>query len=194
MVLDTEDGIDHTIMTIGKEEDMKEHIKTSLLLAIVCIISAGSLGYFYKLTTPIIEQRRIADQLSLQKEVLPQATDFKETKLEDKIIYLGISNGKIVGGVIKIDVKGYGGTIELMVGMDSTGKVTGVRVLSHSETPGLGEKAAKREYLSKFTGKSNSDINSVSLITGATISSRGIREGIKEGLKIISKAMESQSL
>lgn len=173
---------------------MKEHIKTSLILGIVCIISAASLGYFYKLTTPIIEQRMLSDQISLQKEILPQAVEFREAKIEDRTVYLGINNGKIVGGVAKVDVKGYGGTIELMVGVDSAGKVTGVRVLSHSETPGLGEKATKEQYLSKFIGRSNSDINGVSLITGATISSKAIREGVKEGARVILKVMENQKL
>lgn len=48
---------------------MGEHIKTSLLLAIVCIVSAAALGYFYKLTTPIIEQRQISDQISAERSL-----------------------------------------------------------------------------------------------------------------------------
>lgn len=173
---------------------MNEHIKTSLLLAIVCIVSAAALGYFYKLTTPIIEQRQISDQISLQREVLPQADDFKETKIDGENVYLGISSGKIVGGVAKVDVKGYGGVIELIVGIDSTGKITGVRVLSHSETPGLGEKATKDNYLSQFIGKGSSEINTVRAITGATISSNAIRNGVNEGMQIVLKAMGSQKL
>lgn len=173
---------------------MKEHIKTSLILAIVCIISASALGYFYKLTTPIIEKRQIEDQLSLQREVLPQASDFKEVKLNNKSIYIGISDGKVIGGVAKVEIKGYGGTIELIVGVDNAGKVTGVRVLSHSETPGLGEKATKSDYLSQFIGKGTSELNNVKFITGATISSRAIRNGVDEGIKSILEAVRSQNL
>ncbi|MGC8972394.1 MAG: FMN-binding protein, partial [bacterium] len=60
----------------------------------------------------------------------------------------------------------------------------------HKETPGLGEKATKNEYLAQFINKSSSDINTVRFITGATISSKAIRNGVKQGIDLISKAIE----
>ncbi len=169
---------------------MGEHIKRALLLAFICALSAGTLGYFYQLTTPIINEQQVKAQISLRQEVLPQALEFKEVIVNGNQVYLGLSNGNIVGGTAKITVRGYGGDIELMIGLDINRKITGVRVLSHKETPGLGEKATKNEYLAQFINKSSSDINTVRFITGATISSKAIRNGVKQGIDLISKAIE----
>lgn len=173
-----------------KEDKMGEHIKRALLLAFICALSAGTLGYFYQLTTPIINEQQIKAQISLQQEVLPQAKEFKEVIVNGNQVYLGLSNGDIVGGTAKITVRGYGGNIELIIGLNTNRNVTGVRVLSHNETPGLGEKATKNEYLAQFINKSSSDINTVKFITGATISSKAIRNGVKQGIDLISKAIE----
>lgn len=173
-----------------KEEKMKEHLKRALLLAFICALSAGTLGYFYQLTTPIINEQQIRAEVSLRQEVLPQATEFKEITVDGTTVYLGLSNGGIVGGVAKITTKGYGGDIELIVGLDSDKRITGIKILSHSETPGLGEKATKNGYLSQFIGKSNTNLNSVRFITGATISSRAISNGVERGIEEISKAIE----
>lgn len=172
---------------------MKEHIKRALLLAFICALSAGTLGYFYQLTTPIIKEQQIKAQVSLQREVLPQAMEFKEVTVDNYVVYLGLSNSNIIGGTAKITVKGYGGNIDLIIGVGADRRVTGVRILSHNETPGLGEKATKGNYLEQYINKSSSDINTVKFITGATISSKAIKEGVKEGITLISKALEEYS-
>lgn len=169
---------------------MKEHIKRALLLAFICALSAGTLGYFYQLTTPVIKEQQIRTQISLQREVLPQAMEFKEITVDDYTVYLGLSNGDVVGGTAKITIRGYGGNIDLIVGIDKSRKVTGVRVLSHNETPGLGEKVTKDNYLEQYINKSSNDINTVKFITGATISSKAIREGVKRGITLISRVLE----
>ncbi|MBC7321449.1 FMN-binding protein [bacterium] len=169
---------------------MKEHIKRALLLAFICAFSAGTLGYFYQLTTPIIKEQQLKMQVSLQQEVLPQAMEFKDVTVNGYTVHLGLSNGDVVGGTAKVTVRGYGGNIDLVVGMDINKRITGVRVLSHSETPGLGEKAVKNDYLEQYINKSNDNINTVKFITGATISSKAIREGVKKGIALISKALE----
>ncbi|MGC8972064.1 MAG: hypothetical protein ACP5K2_07710, partial [bacterium] len=97
---------------------MGEHIKRALLLAFICALSAGTLGYFYQLTTPIINEQQVKAQISLRQEVLPQALEFKEVIVNGNQVYLGLSNGNIVGGTAKITVRGYGGDIELMIGLD----------------------------------------------------------------------------
>ncbi|MCX7795715.1 MAG: RnfABCDGE type electron transport complex subunit G [bacterium] len=169
---------------------MKEHIKRAFLLAFICAFSAGTLGYFYQLTTPIIKEQQIRAQISLQKEVLPQAIEFKEVAVDGYTVYLGLSNGDVIGGTAKVTVRGYGGNIDLIIGLDKYKRITGVRVLSHNETPGLGEKATKDNYLEQYINKSSDNINTVKFITGATISSRAIQEGVKRGMSLISKALE----
>jgi len=167
---------------------MKEHLKTAILLAFICAIAAGSLGYFYQLTNPIIIQQQVNAKMAIRKELLSQAIEFKDVNVKDKEISLGLKDGKTVGGVVTLSAKGYGSLIDMVIGVDSNGKVTGVRILSHSETPGLGERATKESYLSQFIGKDLENLDKTSLITGATISSKAIRNGIKEGVGLILEA------
>lgn len=169
---------------------MKEHIKTAVLLAFICLVAAGSLGYFYQLTDPIIVQQQINAKLTIKKELLNQATEFKDIKVGDKEVSLGIDNGKVIGGVVTLSVKGYGGAIDMVVGADSDGRITEVRIISQNETPGLGERATKESYLSQYIGKDQKELDNINLITGATISSKAIRNGVKEGLNAILEGMK----
>ena len=76
--------------------------------------------------------------------------------------------------------KGFGGTVKVMIGIDADGKVTGVKVTEHSETPGLGSKAADADYLKQYQGvteapeSSIKDDKNVDAITGATITSNAV--------------------
>ena len=69
--------------------------------------------------------------------ILPSATDFEELPLEDgSTYYQGASDGTTAGYVFTTESKGYGGTIQVLTGIDNDGNVTGVAILSHNETPG----------------------------------------------------------
>ena len=94
----------------------------------------------------------------------------------------------LIGYTIKTSPKGYGGAVEVMVGISTDGKITGVDIGNHSETPGLGSKASdpafKDQYLDKdvansllvVKGSVNND-NEISAISGATITSNGVTSG-----------------
>ncbi|MPN42472.1 Electron transport complex subunit RsxG [bioreactor metagenome] len=84
-----------------------------------------------------------------------------------------------------------------MVGIDAKGAITGVKVMSHSDTPGLGTKAMTEEYLSQYNGKTAAEIipdmgavgqdtikdnTNLDAITGATISSNGIYHSVQGAL------------
>ncbi len=64
------------------------------------------------------------------------------------------ASGNTVGYTLKVLPSGYGGTIELMVGIDSAnGQVSGINVVSNSETAGLGAKATDPEFSDQYKGK-----------------------------------------
>lgn len=145
---------------------MAKIIRLGLILAVFCAISAAGLAYVYMLTQPKIEQNA---ELALEKskrEVMP-------------------SLGK--GKAIAVTTRGYGGPIELMVGIDGKGKVSGVKVLNHRETPGLGANIVGTKFLDQFKGKTFDDPiepkKDIDAITGATISSRAVCVGVREALK-----------
>ncbi len=81
----------------------------------------------------------------------------------------------------------YGGEILLMVGVGNDGAVTGVEVVSHSETSGLGANATKEEFRSQFKGVSQSvavtkDGGQIDALTGATVTSRAVCDGVNAAL------------
>ena len=66
---------------------------------------------------------------------------------KDYTYYEGTASGDTIGYVFKTSAKGYGGDIDLMVGIDTSGKVTGVSILSISETAGLGMNAKNESFI-----------------------------------------------
>ena len=78
--------------------------------------------------------------------------------------------------------KGYGGTVSVMVGIGTDGAITGLEILSHAETPGLGANAVKPDFKDRFIGKSgeltvdktSNEGQNVQAITAATITSKAV--------------------
>ena len=91
-----------------------------------------------------------------------------------------------MGYTFKIAPKGYGGEIELTVGISFEGKVTGLTVGTNSETPGLGAKAqSDKNWITQFAGQPadgslavSKDGGTINAITGATITSRAVTDGV----------------
>ena len=98
--------------------------------------------------------------------------------------------GSIIGYCVDVDSYGYGSDpINLLVGLDSDGRAVAVKVLSHSETPGVGSKATASSFLSQFEGKSGilavkKDGGEIDAVAGATISSRAITAGVSLALSL----------
>lgn len=90
---------------------------------------------------------------------------------------------------------GYSGLIRIMLGVDASGRIHGVYILEHRETPGLGSKICNPEFLDQFKGKSlrnftfavEKDGGDVDAVTSATISSRAVTEALKTGLQMLEK-------
>ena len=105
-----------------------------------------------------------------------------------KKIYEGkTKDKKVIGHCIKVEPIGYGGAISMIVGVGDDGKVRGVKIISMSETPGLGARANEPGFTDAYKGKSG-DIkvkksgtpadNEISAISGATITSKAVTEGV----------------
>ncbi|MDD5747384.1 MAG: FMN-binding protein, partial [Candidatus Omnitrophica bacterium] len=148
-------------------------------------------------TSPVIEeQKQIVLERSLQSVIKADRYEKKEDGMD---YYEALDNsGAVIGWGVPLSGKGYGGPIRLLVGVDITGVITGVKVLGHSETPGLGSKINEKGYkqtepafLRQFNGKKNQDIvlikgptdSNIQAITGATISSRAVVESVRKGVE-----------
>ena len=99
-------------------------------------------------------------------------------------IYTVKLEGKIIGYCLESVSSGFGGDMTLMVGYDEDATLCGVRVISHSETPGLGARVCENEEnaLSRYAGKSGNLVwgQDIDGISGATISSKAVLAGVNQ--------------
>lgn len=166
-----------------------------LKLMLVGLLAAVCLGLTYGVTRERIAEQEVEQELEACMDALPSIKDTSELKRDKRVekeikkevgsIQKAYSSDK--GYIFIVESKGYGGQMILAVGMDKDGKIKGVSVISHNETPGLGANAVKPEFLDKFKGKSPSDRlvvgKTVDAIAGATISSKAVTKGINNALK-----------
>ena len=164
---------------------MKGMVRLGVILFAVCALAAGSLAFFADITEePIARQLELETQDALRR-VAPTATDFRV--VEEGSRWEALRSGETVGRVLAITTKGYGGPIRLIAGVGGDGKLTGVRVVSQTETAGLGNKIATEPFLRQFVGlgtgelwlrKDNSQ-GGVDAIAAATISSRAVTNALR---------------
>jgi electron transport complex protein RnfG len=179
---------------------IKELINKIITLFVVCLLASGGLAFTYAATKEKIEKERLREQLEAAEKALPQAENFQEFKVEKRgnvgAVYKGEKNGEVVGYAVQVSPRGFGGPINLMVGIDPSGKVVGIKVVEHLETPGLGGEIEKDWFRNQFVGKSLKDKlkvkEDIDAIMGATISSRGVTEGVREALEFFKSQLEGR--
>ena len=178
---------------------MKEIMNLGLKLLIISLIAALSLGYVNAITEDkIAEQRALANEKA-RKAVSPEADEFNEIDISDlneALVVEGfeaLENDVIVGYVFKTLPKGYGGSLEVIVGISNNGTISGVRIGSHTETPGLGAKATDDSFYNQYedmmanqvisVSKTQSSDTEIQAISGATITSEAVTEGVNSAIK-----------
>lgn len=193
------------IQIVKKE---KSSLQLGIILLIITAIAGLLLGYVYNITKgPIEAQEKKANETAMQS-LLKDADSFEDKKMDLSGNILAVSEGKqgsdLSGYAIKVTTKGYGGTINLMVGIDKEGKLLGIQILSQGETAGLGANCTKPEFYEQYSGKStDKDIeviktdgandSQIKAITGATITSKAVTSGVNEAVKFYTENLKGGS-
>lgn len=172
-----------------KTSNFREMIAPSLVLVIICLVVTAALAVTYQVTKPIIEEINIKNANLARAEVLPEGaggfTQLDAEMIENVTEVYEADNGS--GMVFTTVDKGFGGAMTVMVGINASGEIQGVKVTRHGETPGLGTKAMTPEYLSQYGGLSTVAIDgtdaNVDAVTGATISSNAIFRAVETALE-----------
>lgn len=198
---------------------MKSVLRFVMVLFLVNLVAASILAGVYHLTRPRIEAQEELIRQEALRQVMPESVGDRLEPVEagKEIEYWRVfkGDGQRVRGYIFIAEKyGYSSVIETMVGMKLDGTITGVRILSQNETPGLGakivevvsdktilkalkgvfskEEEPEKEILPYFTEQfkainvKSMDISNIDAITGATISSKAVVESIRsKGLEML---------
>jgi len=178
---------------------MKEILGLGFKLLVICLISALLLGVANEATKEKIADVRAAANEKARKEVSPDADGFMliEESVMNEVIAINPSvtevfkaqkGDDVVGFVMKSEPNGYGGAVVVITGVDMDGIVTGVRIGSHQETPGLGGNATLPKFYEQYNGKNavngigvsktGSSETEIQAISGATISSQAVTDGV----------------
>lgn len=169
---------------------MREPLKLGAVLLIITTICGGLLGFINAKTSPIIAQGKEKSQQEAVQQLLPSAKEMEEVIVTDtpslETVFVTYDNGTYTGAVAKVYPDGFGGSIELLVGMQADGNLAGIQVLSHAETPGLGANMTLDSFKEQFPGqvtplevsKTSSGQGEVMAITGATITTRAVVDGV----------------
>lgn len=185
---------------------MKDIFRLGAILFVICAVASLMLSLTNNITAPVIEQRNIQANNESRQEVLKAAEEFSEVKdvkgdlIEE--VYQGTKGGEVVGYTIKTTPKGYGGKVEVMVGISNDGKISGVKIGNHSETPGLGSKSADPSFKDQYNGKSTktplnvvkgnaSNENDIVAISGATITSKAVTAGVNAAMDVYEQKLIS---
>ena len=176
---------------------MKKIIKDILILCIITVICGGVLGYVYQITLSPIEKQAQQSQQEAYLEVMKEATSFKEinskeiNRLAKQLKSFKQKEG--IGYIIQVvDHDGFGGDIEIIVGINLQKEITGVEILSIDETVGLGMNAKNEEFRNQYVGKKvdhfqvvkngKQNEDEVDSLSGATITSKAMTNGINGAL------------
>lgn len=171
---------------------MNQVFKFGLVLGLICLAATLVLAVTYEVTKPIIEAQARDEETAALKEIIPDATSFVKKSSGGMEYFEAMKNGRLAGYCIKALGNGYGGYIRMVVGVDTSGVILGVRVLEQQETPGLGTQITEVKppdkepfFLKQFAGKDGRTVaigKNIDAITGATISSRAVTDGVNKAV------------
>lgn len=188
---------------------MKEMLKNTGIMLAITIAAGLILGFVYQITKePIAEQEAKAKQEACQ-EVFQDAASFEAAEIAavdaaewndagyaqesiDEVMEAKDASGSLLGYVITVTTKeGYGGDIQFSIGVRLDGTVNGMSILSISETAGLGmqaEDVLKPQFAGKqveqfeYTKNGATSENQIDAISGATITTNAVTNGVNAGL------------
>ena len=174
-----------------------------IVLAVICLVSAAILGLVNKVTVgPIQANTEKTVQESL-RTVMPIDGDYEDVtdqysgdpvtvdvtgvSVPVKAVYKAADEGYVVE---TMSPNGFGGALDMMAGVDNDGNVTGIAIISHAETSGLGSKSTDPEWQAQFKGVNGTigvtkDGYQINAITGSTITSRAVCDGVNAAIAVV---------
>lgn len=186
-------------------------LATSLALLVFSVVGAGLLSGTFNLTRPTIEITEQADKLALVTQTLPAGSHDNDLIRDARplpadpllglkrpgLVYPASQSGQVNAVVLEaVAPDGYSGEIRLLIGIHADGRVAGVRVTTHKETPGLGDyiDVARSPWIKQFDGlglsdptpdqwKVRKDGGRFDSRAGATITPRAVVKAVRKALE-----------
>lgn len=185
---------------------MNKIIKNTIILTVITLIAGLGLGFVYEITKEPIAQAQDTAKKEAWQAVFPDADldSFEPVEVDQKVADSVISDLGVkatVDEVCKVgedgyvitttDKEGYGGDIQITVGITADGTVNGISILSISETAGLGMRATEPAFYEQYKGKQaekfvvskdGGDGEPIDALSGATITSRAVTGAVNAAL------------
>lgn len=177
---------------------MKEFVIPTLVLSMICLVCTGALAATYQVANPIIIEnaQRKADET--RQMVLSAGAEFAPVEgfVAEGNVVDAYAAGNGAGYVITTKAGGYGGDIQVMVGFTNDGVIDQVKVLSQTETSGLGSRVADEKYVlpgagttycGQFAGKDASYVAGAEMIVGSTVSSKAVNDSVALAFEVFNQ-------
>ena len=177
------------------ESVVKYVLRLTLTLLVITSLVAAALAAVNSVTAPVIAQLKAEKLQKAINEVLPGGGELVYTAPNKEDVVRNVYQSETGYAVEVMPTSGFNGAITMMVGIDPDGNILGISVVTQTETAGLGAVcAAKTEAGQKFRAgfeglsvevKVDKDGGEVDSITGATITSRAICDGVNAALSCV---------
>jgi electron transport complex protein RnfG len=179
-----------------KESTFHYILRLTVTLLLICAVVALALAGVNAITKDKIAAIKAEKTQKAIAEVLPGVTDVEEIAFTDESGLVSTVYKSDLGYAVEVTpTSGFAGAIKMMVGVSHDGKVLGVSIISHAETAGLGavagaSNAKGQAFRDSFLGLTapvspNKDGGQADTITGATITSRAICDGVNAALACV---------
>jgi electron transport complex protein RnfG len=163
--------------------------KITLNLTMATLLSGIIIATVFYYTAPIAEIQRIKMKEQSMKDLIPAATTFTPIEGQEEW-FKAEKDGELLAYLILTHGKGFDGHVKMFLAASTDQKVIGFKILSHKETPGLGDQAFKPKFADQLTGKGHDGLELVKIpeegkilaVTGATITSRAVTTAVKTAL------------
>jgi len=152
-----------------------------LAVTVVVFIAVAVLGGLDSVTRDMIEYQKELKVQRMLNEIFPDMTSYTS----EGDIYIISADGTEIGFAFLAVGKGYGGDIDILVGLEDETTLKGIAVIAHAETPGLGDKILKPDFTDRFVGVGIADVavpdegGKIDAITGSTISTKAVIDAVR---------------
>lgn len=160
-------------------------------LFVITTVVALLLALVNRFTKPTIDRRAAEKKAAAMEQVMPDAEFAPVAQLPQVDGILEMQEAKsgqdVKGYCVQVETNGFGGAMELMVGVDKNGVVTGVTILSHAETLNTDKHG---QLIERYVGSAGEvaiakDGGTIEAISGATVTSRAVTRGVNSALTAV---------
>jgi len=177
---------------------MKEMMKITLLLVVTFITAGVIMTSVFAKTAPVIKVAKEREEKEARQKMMPEADEIFEAGTWESFgkrakYFESKKTGETIGYLVSTYGKGYSSFISILVAVGKDQKIKSINILGHAETPGLGDEIERDYFKKQFEGKALEQIeivkaegtDKIQAISGVTISSRAVTNGVKEAMKLL---------